>query len=333
MKKKFFFFILFFLLFILLFLIIEILLRISDKDPWSNFIIDKEEPTTNIYDDIIGWIPKEGVYKFKSLDSNKEYFTMTILKDGMRYSGEYSKNFNKVIATLGDSFTQGVAVDDKENFPFFLQNKLKSNHIKVNNYGVGGYSTYQALLKLEDIFIKKNKIDLVVYSFITSHEVRNIGDEFWLKTLTKFSKRGTVYLPYVIQNNDGSLIRKKPIAYIKLPLREKLVIINKFEKRIMKFLFFSRYKNSKEISQKLILNMKQISEKNNSKFLLVNLSEDDYVNKNYIKFLDSNKINYVDCSIKLDEKTTVKIDGHPNKKAHKSFSNCIANYIKNKKMI
>ena len=332
-KKTFFYFLLFFITIFSIILLIEILLRFSDKDPWGYFRVDLNDPTTNSYHDILGWEPKPGVYKFKAYSNLvKDDFTMTIIEDGIRYSGKYEKNYNKTIATFGGSFTQGVAVDDEDNFPYFLQEKLRKKFIRVENYGVGGYGTYQSLLKLEQIFSKR-KFDLVIYSFLSHHEYRNIGDEWWLKWLTKFTKRGHLYLPYVLQNRKGDLVRKKPISYIKLPFREKLVIINKIEKRIMKLKFYSPYKDPKIITQKLILEMKDLSKKNNSKFLLVNLSNDNNIVQNYKSFLNKEKINYLNCAIDLDSTMIVKNEQHPNRKAHKIFSNCILNFIKKNNLL
>ena len=331
-KRIFFPFLLFFVTIFLIILLIEILLRISGKDPWGSFRIDLREPTTNSYHNILGWIPKPGVYKFKAHSGEAEDFTMTIMKHGMRYSGKYEKNYNKTIATFGGSFTQGAAVDDEDNFPFFLQKELRKKSIRIENYGVAGYGTYQSLLKLERI-LSKRKFDLIIYSFISHHEYRNIGDEYWLKMLSKFSKRGHFYLPYVSQNRKGELVRKKPISYIKLPLREKLVIVNKIEKRIMKLKFYSPYTDPKIVTQKLIRDMKGLSEKNNSKFLLVNLSNDNNIVQNYKYFFNKEKINYINCAINFDNTTTVKNEGHPNRKAHKIFSKCILDFINKKKLL
>ena len=173
-KKIFFYFLLFFITIFSIILLTEILLRFSGKDPWGYFTVDLKEPTINSYHDILGWEPKPGVYKFKA-HSNlaKDDFTMTIIEDGIRYSGKYEKKYNKVIGAFGGSFTQGAAVNDEDNFPYFLQEKLRKEFIKVENYGVGGYGTYQSLLKLEQILSKK-KFDLVIYAFLSHHEYRNI---------------------------------------------------------------------------------------------------------------------------------------------------------------
>ena len=44
-----------------------------------------------------------------------------------------------------------------------------------------------------------------------------------------------VALPYASIDDDGNIIRHKPVKYLKLPLREKSTVIAKIEKRIMKY--------------------------------------------------------------------------------------------------
>jgi hypothetical protein len=53
-----------------------------------------------------------------------------------------------IVLVAGDSFTHGDEVADTESFPASLERILQ---IPVANFGVGGYSPEQALLKLEGL--------------------------------------------------------------------------------------------------------------------------------------------------------------------------------------
>lgn len=64
--------------------------------------------------------------------------------DGARRDGLPAKV--NLIATYGDSHTAGAEVDDRETWQFYLEKQLG---YEVKNFGVGGYSTDQALLKFE----------------------------------------------------------------------------------------------------------------------------------------------------------------------------------------
>ena len=238
-------------------LLIEGGLRINGVNPWKYLKI-KEQPTVNKNDDVIGWIPKPGNYIFKPYSPKGKNFKFSILKDGTRYSGN-TKNNKKEIILLGGSVTQGWAVDDKETFAWILQKKLQDYDIK--NYGVSGYGTFQSYLTLERILKKKNKVEYIIYSYIQPHAFRNIGNENWLKVLTKFSPRKEVFFPFASLNKNGELIKNKPISYIKLPLREKLSLVNKIEKRIMKIKMYSKNKDEILITKKIIEKMIDLAKK------------------------------------------------------------------------
>ena len=76
---------------------------------------------------------------------------------------------------------------------------------------------------------------------------------------------------YAQLDKNQNLIEYKPIKYIALPLREYSALITRIERKIMRIKFFSLYKDKTKITQKIILKMKEISEKNGSKFAFVNL--------------------------------------------------------------
>ena len=166
-------------------ILFEIGLRFSGKAPWY-FISDTKEPTVNEFDQKLGWKPKSGKYIFPAHSKNGSKTNFTILKDGNRLVSEITKKYIEEIILLGGSFTQGWAADDKETYAWFLQKKFPD--IKIVNYAVGGYGTYQSLLKLEEVLKKKNNIKFIIYSFLRAHEDRNVGDPEWLRLLTKYSK-------------------------------------------------------------------------------------------------------------------------------------------------
>ena len=50
-------------------------------------------------------------------------------------------------------------------------------------------------------------------------------------------------------------------------------------------------------------------------------------------FLINQRINYVDCNIKLSEDTLLDGDYHPNVKAHELYSRCITSYLKRNNLL
>ena len=54
---------------------------------------------------------------------------------------------------------------------------------------------------------------------------------------------------------------------------------------------------------------------------------------NHENFLINQRINYVDCNIKLSEDTLLDGDYHPNVKAHVLYSRCITSYLKRNNLL
>ena len=233
MRKFFSNVLIFFFSFIAAFLFVEILLRFNDQNPWGNFIVDLNEPTINQPDKIKGWDLKPGKYLFEPYSETGKKFIVSVNEDKTRFTGMPPQESLGDIAIFGGSISMGHGVDDRENYPYFLQQKIKNYTVK--NYSVGGYGTYQSLLKIEEMLQENKNIKSIIVDFDNHAESKNVGDEFWLRTLTKYSKRGVVALPYASIKEDGNLKRHKPVKYLKLPLREKSTVIAKIEKRIMKY--------------------------------------------------------------------------------------------------
>tara|TARA_Y100000590_G_scaffold33844_1_gene37052 strand:+ start:2485 stop:3477 length:993 start_codon:yes stop_codon:yes gene_type:complete len=311
---------------ILISIFLEIGLRVLGFKPWKYIKRDLDEPITNQYDSKIGWKPKEGVYTFPPFSQNGKHTKFTVLKDGSRFSGKIKNNFEGEAALIGGSFTQGWAVDDKETFSWFLQKKLKK--IKIKNYGVGGYGTYQSFLLLEDLLKKENKIKIVIYFYINAHNSRNVGDASWLSHLSKYSRRGHLFLPYATLNSNGDLVRKKPLKYLKLPFREYSSLITRLEKKTMRIKMYSKYKDEIKITEKIIVKINELSKKNKSKFFFINLDSNKSNLASQIKFSKENNIKFFDCGYaEINDDYRVENDGHPNKKLHKIYADCIFNSI------
>ena len=83
-------------------IIIELLLRAFGFQAWEYRERNLKGATTNKYNPILGWKPKEGVYDFAPYTKNGNYTKFTILKDGNRYSGKSTTNTKGILYFLED---------------------------------------------------------------------------------------------------------------------------------------------------------------------------------------------------------------------------------------
>ncbi|MCM8776184.1 MAG: SGNH/GDSL hydrolase family protein [Candidatus Omnitrophica bacterium] len=124
----------------------------------------------DIHDPVRGWALKPGlnnvlVWGDKVLSSNSK---------GIRGRTEYlyTKPADKTrILMLGDSFTFGEEVGDRETFPYYLEKILPNS--EVINMGVHGYGHDQMLLYLKEEGVKYRP-DIVILGFLYYDMERNL---------------------------------------------------------------------------------------------------------------------------------------------------------------
>ncbi len=308
-------------------IIVEVLLRFNNQGPWGNLDNSRDDPTINRPDKKLGWVPQKGKYKFEPFSEGGSPFTINILEDSSRKVFYQKEQLNKdELIFLGGSITLGWGIDDSQTFTSKLQKKV--NNLKIKNYSAGGYGTYQSFLRFENLLEDKNNIDSVILVYVPSHAERNIGDEFWLRTLTKFSKRGYVGLPYASTNEKKELLRHAPVKYARTPFMESSAVSNKIAKRIMKFKLRNNAKNKYAVTNLIFSEMKRITNENNINLFILNISNDENAFEPYLDTFKQNKIEHFNCVINRTKDLTIEGDGHPNEKMHTMFSNCFHNNLK-----
>jgi hypothetical protein len=81
------------------------------------------------------------------------------------------------IWVFGCSFTFGTLLSDEETFPWIAQTHLPA--YDVVNFGVPGYSTLQMLIRLEEALKGPVRPAIVVLTYATFHEQRNVCARGW----------------------------------------------------------------------------------------------------------------------------------------------------------
>lgn len=112
-----------------------------------------------ISDAVAGWAGRHDLEKTTVLFSGSQ-FTISTDHDGNRRSypsGQSPPPGTPAVLVVGDSFAQGVGVDDEQTFSWRLGQRSPYN---VINLGVAGYGSDQELLKLEGFLA--DRPDLVI---------------------------------------------------------------------------------------------------------------------------------------------------------------------------
>lgn len=113
----------------------------------------------NVYDAELGWAPKPNARGHDYIWGT----TTTTLEDGTRSNGDREvRNGSEPILAVGDSFTWGEKVSDRETWPSQLE---KLSGTRVVNGGVGGYGVDQSFLRARRL-LDSNRFRTLIFSFI-----------------------------------------------------------------------------------------------------------------------------------------------------------------------
>lgn len=323
-KKQFFYVIMICIGFALAIGLSEGVLRLRGEKPFSYAILDKNEPTMCAFDPLLGWVMKPGIYALSSRATSATPIRYTILEDGSRATTPDAKTASDYdIIFVGDSYTQGFAVSDQDTFAWKIQSKLPS--LRVGNFGVMGYGTYQSLLLLQSLFKKGMRPRIVVYGFIGHHEIRNVASAYWLRLLTMYSKRQAVYVPFCSINEEGELQDHKPIKYLELPLRGQLAVVDYLTRKFYELDPAQIKKNamSMNITKKLLVEMNELITKNGAHFYVAMMDEYRGMTAPYQAFLNESQIKTIQFDFRIDKELQCPEDGHPNSLAHSKYAETI----------
>ncbi len=116
------------------------------------------------FDELLGYVPREGFSAI--LNAADGHGKVTIRNDGFRSNGSVPPLPADVLV-VGDSFTFGVEVSDDETWPACLERRLGRG---VDNGGVYGYGTAQALRRGSLKLAEKSYTTLVLSTFVEARD-------------------------------------------------------------------------------------------------------------------------------------------------------------------
>ena len=306
----------------------ELVLRLTGYRPWAYVQADRNEPTMNEYDPVLGWRAKKGFYAVPPYDPSGSEAHYSFLEGGLRktFAGQTdARDARPKFIAVGCSFTQGWAISDEETYAWKLQERFPAH--EVLNYGTAGHGTYQSLLMLERLLPTARDPRVVLYGFYDKHEERNVAPAAWIRKLSMYSRRGHVFVPYVSPGPEGQLIRHPPEAYTVFPLREYSSMIALAESAYAELRAKERTAGRREATQQLILQMRNLARRYGAEFALVFLVADEKTKDHYQRFSAENRVTAIDCSRRLSEEMTVKGEGHPNGRMNSVWAACIADTL------
>ena len=188
------------------FILLELGLRLLDGKtiwPTENLILERVDLVRvhlrNTYDPLLGWAPRENVS-----DGVEPGETYTTGQYGARMPvpGEIRPLPKHAILAVGDSFTAGAEVGDRDTWPAYLERMVGE---PVNNPSPGGWAADQIVLRAESL-LEPLQPHTVIVDFL-SDDIGRAGYEIF----------GGGPKPYFLVN-DGKLVHmNNPVPRYKVP--------------------------------------------------------------------------------------------------------------------
>lgn len=230
---------------------------------------------------------------------------------GERISSPNSEYRGKAdLLFMGDSFTFGTGVKAEESFAGRVAERRPNE--TVLNLGVSGYSTYQSLLHLDQVFRKVERAKGVIYGFLDVTEMRNVATADWQRMLSSANTEGFVLIPEAISYYPGQLTEKAPhplaAGFTVCRFYEILCLSSRLSFRLTDGIKKLRAKGT---AKELLIRMRDLSQRHGASFsvLLLGKGLSDYEN-----FLVQNNIPFT--TVDYHPYPRLAEDPHPDMSFH-----------------
>lgn len=277
----------------------------------------------------LGWVNRPGVHL--SWDTGNA--PMTFSADGRRATrptADVPQHPEGQVALIGGSFTQGYGVEDRHAFGWLLDARFPG--LSVDNYGTGGYGTYQSLLLLEELFRQDDfRPRLVIYGFAAFHGERNVGAYRHVVTLR--TQVGERLAPPHMLIAQGELAHQAPFYIRGWPLEDRSALVSLVHLSQLRWTLRGREQQIEPVTQRLLSRMDRLARDRGSRLLVAILEgqqRDREGQAPYAYFLREQGIAYVDCihpEYGDDPRLRLGGSGHPSPVLHAAWADCIAAWI------
>lgn len=244
-------------------------------------------------------------------------------KHGYRRTSNEEKANYPVIGCFGCSWTFGTALSDEHTYPWLIQERFP--HRRVVNFGSGGFSLFQMLLRLE-MALETEALDTVVIGYLPWHDERNVG---------RFHRIPWFSAPFVraVKKSGGKsleLIRyphRRSLQY-KIAMYSSIVHCGQYFLNWLRGRKADDLKMQEIVTQLLFLAMRDLCRSRGVKLLVVSLQHGNL----HTEFLTREGFSWIGISRNVmgsDESgrypwLLLPYDFHPNEEANRLFASEIS---------
>ena len=269
--------------------------------------------------------------KYKVTFEHKHSFNVTHLKNTLRATHLEFANSEKTnkpeIWIFGCSFTYGWSLSDEDTFPWVLQEKLSA--YEVVNFGVRGYSTVQMLIQLKDAIEKRKKPDLVVVTYASFHDKRNVFLRGWQKGIARYSNLGPLTaLPYArLDRNKKIFYGMARVGYSEFPFMRYSSFMNWVEDDYNAI--EESFYHSHEVSKALMREIFSLCNRNGIKLVIAGISNTPATFE-MLRYCKGEGIMAFDMSVDLSvpQNRNLPMNSHPSAFANRQYAEKLYAFLK-----
>ena len=304
-------------------------LRVLGYRPWKPWTRNvRVEPGGKYFtkDPLLGYTQLPG--KFKVTVDDKYIFNATHLASTLRITHPLPSYDNislkPEIWIFGCSFTYGWRLNDKETYPWILQEYLPN--YEVVNFGVVGYGTLQALIQFKEA-IKKKKPYLAIIAYASLHDERNTFLRKRMKIVAAYNKLGPLIQPYArLDYNNRLCFGVATAEYPEFPLMRHLSLVRWIEEKYddIEDLFY----RSHEVSKAIIKEISILCKEDNVELIVAGIVSDPKT-MDMLNYCKSQGILTTDMAVDYSIDRNRLLDWHPSAVANKQIAEKLYIFLRN----
>jgi hypothetical protein len=264
-----------------------------------------------------GWTNRPGIVASHEAGN----VNMTFWPNGQRASRGDLPHRGPRVDFVGDSITQGYGVADAKTFVWQLGEKLPD--IAFENLGVGGYSTYQSLLRMRARAGDPPRV--FVYGMFGDHRERNVSSLSWVRSL--FDAQGRNLVPPHALFQDGRLVEYAGGPIEPWPLEAQSVIVTELKRAWLRFELRGRRDYVRPTMEALFAEMAKTASGAKATLVVLLLADaSDWM----VPALQRNGIVVADCrapEFERDPSLRIGGVGHPTAERHALWAECVAPFV------
>ena len=226
----------------------------------------------------------------------------------------------------GCSYAYGWSVSDSETFPWRVQEELPDRD--VVNFAVGGHGTVQAWLRLERSLRRESLPALVVLTYGSLHDDRNVLTRRFRKAVVPYSKQTeTLSGPRALLVVSELRVETVPLRYQRPPLATELALVELLDEAHCRWERAGL--NERSVTRALLLSIGAQCEAAEVPLVVAGIG-DDPATLEMLRALETAGIRTVDISVDLTqpENCLLPIDWHPSPRAQAEYARRLLAYLR-----